>query len=335
MHRIPFLLTVLILLALPSTATSQAVPSSADDIRLLILSPFAVAPGLAMESNRMLHPGSLAANSRRSVPLAFGASAVLPGAGQLYNRQKVKAGIAIAIEAFLITTYSLTRRDGLDGEDEFRAFAHQNWSPTKYASWMNDFRDYLNEEYSTGITAPPVDIISGVDFSNPGEWSSSDQQAVQQMFNQIQAIERQAIHPETGAAFSHQVPNFAEQQYYELIGKYFQFAPGWYDYPDWKDAEGAFLAAIDPELSGPNDTKPNVSDTFYSYAKDHADAQDLLRKASRMSILFIFNHLIAGIDAAVSAKIHNDRLDTSMGMAFEPDGRAVPVLRMSLRLGSN
>ena len=38
----------------------------------------------------------------RSVPLALGMSAVLPGAGQVYNRQWVKAGILVAAEGALI-----------------------------------------------------------------------------------------------------------------------------------------------------------------------------------------------------------------------------------------
>jgi len=82
-------------------------------------------------------------------------------------------------------------------------------------------------------------------------------------------------------------------------------------------------------LTGSDGSKPNVSTTFYSYARDHADAQDLLRRASRISTLLVFNHLLAGIDAAVSAKLFNDRLarqlDTYMGLAWDSGGSAVPV----------
>jgi hypothetical protein len=127
------------------------------------------------------------------------------------------------------------------------------------------------------------------------------------------------------------LPGFGEQQYYELIGKYFQFAPGWFDYPEWKAQNGEYTLAIDPERSGEGGSKPNVSSSFYNYAEEHADAQDLLRKASRVSLLLIVNHLAAAAEAAISAKLHNDRLSTSLGLAYVPVGGPVPVAVMRYR----
>lgn len=314
--------TVLFLLTLCAVLPVEARQVTGEpgpaELRALILSP-----------SSSLQEGGPAG---RSPGIPFLASAVLPGAGQWMNGQRVKALVAISLEAAIITGYVVTRQNGLDAEDDFRAFAHDGWSPTRYASWLNDYRDYLNGEFSASITAPPVQVVQGIDFSQPSGWSAADRAAVQQMFNQITAIERQAFHPETGAAFSHQLPDFGHQQYYELIGKYFQFAPGWEDYPAWRGADDTFLASIDPELTGANGSKPNVSDTFYAYARDHADAQDLLRKASEISLLLVFNHLIAGIDAAVSAKLKNDRVSTNMGLAFDPHGSPQPVVGIRFRL---
>lgn len=267
---------------------------------------------------------------------AFAMSAVLPGAGQAWNRQWVKAAVAVALETALVTGYVVTRRRGLDAEDEFRAFAHQDWSPARYASWINDYRVYLQEEIGTNITAPPVQIVESVDYTDPGGWSAADRAAVNNMFDQIRAIERQSVHPETGAAFSHQIPDFADQQYYELIGKYFQFAPGWFDYPDWISMDGMFTPAIDPEVSGPGGSKVYVSDTFYEYARDHADAQDVLRTASRISVFFIVNHLAAGIDAAVTARMRRNQASATtvspvLEMVMAPDGVPAPKAGLSLR----
>ena len=266
----------------------------------------------------------------RSIPLAFGLSAVLPGAGQVYNKQYVKAGLALAIEAAAITGYAVLRSRGLDAETAFQAQAHQSWSPAKYATWLNDYADYLNSERGGNVTAPDVSIPGNVDFQHPEAWTAADQASVSSMFSQIRAIERQVFHPETGAAFSHQIPDFSAQQYYELIGKYFQFAPGWEDYSSWRDAEGQFTAAIDPELTGSGGSKPNVSTSFYAYAKDHAHAQDTLREASRISLLFIFNHVIAAIDAGVSSKLHNDRIQSNLGLAY--DGTGSPATVVSIRV---
>lgn len=281
------------------------------------------------------------ASLRRASPIrhpaaAFALSAAVPGAGQAWNGQWIKAAVAIAVETALVTGYVVTRRRGLDAEDEFRAFAHEDWSPAQYAEWINDYRMYLQEEVGTSITAPPVEIVETIDFSTPSSWTRAERNAVDEMFNQIRAIERQSIHPETGAAFSHQIPDFGDQQYYELIGKYFQFAPGWFDYPDWVTGDGMFTAAIDPEVSGPGGTKLYVSDTFYEYARDHADAQDLLRTASRISIFFIVNHLVAGIDAAVTARIRQNRASAAtvspvLDLAWSPDGRPAPRAGVVMR----
>ena len=298
---------------------SYGQPQTAAALRSMILTP-----------DRTFASTGYREGDERNVALAFGASALLPGAGQWLNGQKIKAVVAIGLEAAIITGYVVTRSRGLDGEDAFRSFAHQRWNPAQYANWLNDYREYLNDEYAAAISAAPVNVVSGIDLMQPDGWSAAERDRVFEMFDQIQAIERQAFHPETGAAFSHQLPDFGDQQYYELIGKYFQFAPGWDDYPAWRSEDDSFLAAIDPELTGAGGSKPNVSETFYSYARDHADAQDLLRKASRISTLLVFNHIIAGIDAAVSAKLFNDRrasrLDTHMGLAWDPDGAAVPVV---------
>jgi hypothetical protein len=262
---------------------------------------------------------------RRSIPLAFGLSAMIPGAGQAYNRQWKKALVAIGTEAAVMTIWSVTRSRGLTAEDNFRAFANAQWDAGRYATWLNDYVSFLEADFGLSVTAPPANIPSGVDFSEPGSWSSQQVAAVATFFDEIRALERQVFHPETGATFSHQLPGFGEQQYYELIGKYFQFAPGWADYPDWIDGSGAFTAAIDPERTGEGGSKPNVSPTFFDYAKDHAAAQDLLRTASRLSTLFIVNHLVAAIDAAVTAKMRNDRIDTGLGLTYGADGRPTPV----------
>jgi hypothetical protein len=298
-----------------------------------LVAPMALRSALLNTNYPLVAPDLFGARSEkvRSVPLAFGMSAILPGSGQAYNRQYVKAGVAILIEAAAITTYSILRKNGHDAEHDFQDWAHRSWSPVKYASWLNDYSVYLNEERGGSVTAPPVQAPSGVDFTNPDGWSAQDQAAVNAMFEQIRTIERQVFHPETGAVFSHQIPDFDAQQYYELIGKYFQFAPGWEDYAEWKSSEGAFTAAIDPEMTGEGGSKPNVSTTFYSYARDHADAQDTLREASRISLIFIFNHLIAAVDAAVSSKLHNDRLDTSLGLTYTGTGQAAPVASLRFK----
>ena len=213
---------------------------------------------------------------QRSIPLAFGLSAILPGAGQAYNRQWVKAAVLIAVEAALITGYSTWRSQGLDGERDFQAFAHAEWDPAQYGAWLNDYKAFQIDSGLKNISAPDAVIPTGIDFTRPDSWSANERRAVDEFFSQIRAIERQSVDADTRATFSHVLPFHGEQQYYELVGKYFQFAPGWVDYPDWRNPDGTFNAAINPEEADANDDKVHVSDTFYRYADDHAEANEAL-----------------------------------------------------------
>lgn len=317
LYRLCIVLWLLLpaLLRVPSAGASDSTRTAASEVRTLLLhgSPFA-------------HPGATPAARSRSIPLAFFFSAVAPGAGQAYNRTWIKAAASLALEALVITTYIQSNNDGLDAEDAYKAYAHAHWSPRRYAEWVQDYADWLPN------AAPATfEIPADIDWSHPETWAYSDVQRVRAFFNDIRAVEARIYHPETGAAFSHKLPYFGEQQYYELIGKYFQFAPGWEDYPNWKTADGSYIdAVIDPERTGPGGSKPNVQGRFRDYARDHAHANDLLRRASRVSALIIVNHLVSAVDAAVTAKLHNDRLRTNVGLNVGPHGRVEPVLSVGL-----
>ena len=279
-------------------------------------------------------PGVFGAS--RSTPLAFGLSALVPGLGQAYNRQWVKAAVALGIEVALVVGYSTWRSRGIDGRDAYQAYAHTYWSPVRYADWLNEYTTWLEAEHNASIDASAVlitEMVRGIDFSSPDTWGADEKVAVRRLIDQIQDVEENVFHPETGAAFSHKLPFFGEQQYYELIGKYFQFAPGWSDYQffideeghaTWMDEDGNFIRAIDPETTGPNGTKPHVSARFYDYAEDHGTANDYLRRASRVSVFFVANHFLAAVDAAVFSKLHNDRLEARLTVSHSAFGKPEP-----------
>ncbi len=281
-------------------------------------------------------------NGQRSVPLAFGLSAVAPGLGQAYNRQWIKAAVAVAAEALLIVGYTTWHGRGVDGRDAYQAYAQAYWSPVRYAQWLNEYKVFLETEFGTPISGAFITLtpdLQGVDFSNAESWTSAQRSAVRSLFDQIRALETNVYHPETGASFSHKLPYFGEQQYYELVGKYFQFAPGWADYrffvdengnATWIDEDGNFIASIDPEMTGPGGTKPNVSARFFEYAQDHGQANDYLRRASRLSVLFIANHFLAAVDAALFARLHNNRLKASLAVGYDALGELQPVATLTV-----
>lgn len=271
------------------------------------------------------------AGKPRSVGAAFGMSAVVPGLGQAYNRHWGKAITAFVLEAAIITSSVVWRNQGNNLEVDYQAYAHDFWSPPKYANWLNDYSSYIVENFAADVTAPQINVPAQINFNNPEAWSDAEWNAVHFFFDQIQTMERQMFHVETLAAFSHTLPDFSEQQYYELVGKYYQFAPGWEDYPAWI-IDGAYTAAIDPSMTGPNNTRPNVSDRFFQYAKDHAHANDVLRRASRVTVLLLATHFVSAIEAAVSAKLHNDRLTPSMEIGTTGDGSVRPMASLRIKL---
>ena len=65
-------------------------------------------------------------------------SAVIPGAGQIYNEDYWIAGIFIALEAALITTVVIYDKKGDDQTAKFETYADMNWSVVDYAKWLNE-----------------------------------------------------------------------------------------------------------------------------------------------------------------------------------------------------
>ncbi len=271
-------------------------------------------------------------NKKRSVGAAFAMSALVPGLGQAYNKQWGKAVIGFALEAAIITGAIVWNNQGNGLETDYQQYAHAFWDPAKYATWLNDYSNYIQVNFDASVTSPAVVVPNQIDFKNPDTWSDMEWDVVLDFFSQIQAVEREMFHLETLAAFSHTLPDFSEQQYYELVGKYYQFAPGWEDYPAWRSENGEYTLAIDPNKSGPDDSKPNVPARFFQYADDHAHANDVLRRASRVTTLLLVTHFVGAIEAAVSAKLHNDRITPSLEIGRNERGnpRAIASLRIKL-----
>lgn len=246
-------------------------------------------------------------SEQRSVLLALGLSAVVPGGGQVYNEHWIKAGVGMALEVLFWTGYLRWKQQGNDKRAAYRSYAHEHYDPVRYAEWLNGYAGY------EGDPIPTSEVDGAVDMSNPDSWSSEEERLVRQLFDDIQAAERQSHFVEPpNAAFSHELPHFGEQQYYELIGKYYQYAPGWNDC-------GAECTIYDP------------SDRFFAYAELHGTANTLLRRASRVTALIIVNHSLAALDAAITAQLHNNSLESEMTIRPGPDGRLRPHVTMAFQ----
>ncbi len=108
------------------------------------------------------------------------------------------------------------------------------------------------------------------------------------------------------------------QQYYEMIGKYAEFVVGW---------EGARNDLIYEELMEYRRNKVPIAD---DYMDMRAESNDLYGLARTGTTIAMINHLLSAIDAAWSAKLHNNRLlKTSLRMEQKHYvNNIVPVLSL-------
>ncbi len=75
--------------------------------------------------------GSIYGHSTKSPAKAFLLSLAVPGAGEYYNGQKIKAGTFLAVDALLWTGYFIYHKKGSDKENEYQTFANENYT------WQN------------------------------------------------------------------------------------------------------------------------------------------------------------------------------------------------------
>lgn len=197
--------------------------------------------------------------NKKSPFLAAALSLVLPGAGEVYTEHYLKAGIFLVIEAAAITTGIIYDNKGNDQTNVFQNYADENWSVLRYAQWLITYKN-----------APPEIIKS----NNPNipDWEEVDWALLNQY--------------ETG---SHNLPQHGEQQYYEMIGKYHQYASGWDDFS-----------------GGANENI--ISSNFTHYAGLRGKANDYYNVAAKAVIVIYINHVLSAVDAAFSAKWFNDDL---------------------------
>ncbi|UCC44064.1 MAG: hypothetical protein JSU65_13285 [Candidatus Zixiibacteriota bacterium] len=100
---------------------------------------------------------------------------------------------------------------------------------------------------------------------------------------------------------SHHLPDTRTQQYYEMIGKYDQFAWGWDD--AYMDSAGQrvyepWVAITHPSLAPQSDRRD-------LYEKMRYDANSKLRNADKMIMVSLANHLISALEAYFVTKANN------------------------------
>jgi hypothetical protein len=72
----------------------------------------------------------------KSTKKAFIYSLFVPGVGEYYAESKVKSAVFLGLEAAFWIEYFHYHNEGQDKENEYKAYADQNWSEQDYLDWL-------------------------------------------------------------------------------------------------------------------------------------------------------------------------------------------------------
>jgi hypothetical protein len=90
----------------------------------------------------------------KSPAKAFMLSLVVPGAGEYYNGQKIKAVSFLAADALFWTGYFIYHKKGVDKENDYKAFADLHYDPDVFLQWWDTVPEDDQNAYSHRL---PVD----------------------------------------------------------------------------------------------------------------------------------------------------------------------------------
>jgi hypothetical protein len=222
----------------------------------------------------------------------------VPGAGELYTKSYFKAAFFFAAEAASwIVAYSYNKK-GDRQTDLFKAYANEHWSALRYALWTYNYRSDLSNGHIL-----PGDTPSGVPYDPvpDGEFADCGPPFECVSWNELHRLESDIAAADFNG-YTHQLPAYGEQQYYELIGKYDQFSRG------WDDADQSAPTGI-PIHSN--------SKRFYEYAQMRADANNFYDVAGTFVSVAVVNHIVSALDAFWSATRYNKVLHAEVKMRLQ------------------
>jgi hypothetical protein len=241
---------------------------------------------------------------RKSPALAGFMSLLVPGAGEVYTKNYIKGAVFFAAEAACWTVVAVYNKKGRDQETYYRDYANKHYSAYRYAEWLQSF---IAAHYP--------------DLSTTGLFQGTSDAGKQPPFTNVNWVVLNQLETDLGqqsAGFSHQLPFYGVQQYYELIGKYLEFMHGW-----------DFVPIDNINLPAPEDRYKYQQ--LLDYADSFNQADRYYNIASSFVDVIVANHLLSALDAIWSASKYNNTLHAEVHMNLEPSPLGViPVTRAYL-----
>lgn len=238
---------------------------------------------------------------RTNPGVAFLSSAIIPGAGQAANGKWIRAGIYFTTEVVGLIYHFDRMAKARSQERAYKRFTHENWSVLAYADWLVDYSQYHNLD--NGWQQLQAHLNGKFpDFSNTqNDWAKVNIALLRSVENQTPYYFKDRI----ASNFSHELPNYGSQQYYELISKYYQFQPGW---KDWYNTPATQNTPLYRYFWNGQD-QPN---TLFFLGRDRAqEFNDNYRVAGNILKLLVLNHVVSAFDALFTVQLKNSRIESN------------------------
>lgn len=247
-------------------------------------------------------------NSIQNKPeFAFLSSAILPGSSQALNGNWIRTGLFAAVEATAIILAVDYQNRAERKERSYEQNADQNWSVVQYAQWLTEY--HLAHNLSNPYISDLRDEVAGLTptFDTDIDWKAVD---ISVLRNAERSTRYITTDDQSANNFSHTLPAYGSQQYYELIAKYYQYQAGWRDYHDFHDQLGHtgndFLQRYFFDRSG-----SYASPLFWQFAEDADRFNDLYRTGRTFQMLLIVNHVASAFDALFSVQLKQNRIEAT------------------------
>ncbi|MFD2532002.1 hypothetical protein [Gracilimonas halophila] len=250
---------------------------------------------------------SLLTSSRENPGIAFAASALIPGAGQAANGKWVRAGVYFATEVVGLIYHLDRNAKAREQEKAYEQFTHNNWSVVAYAEWLVNYSQLhsLDNDWQS---------LEAEILGDDPNWENTREDWNQVPISTLRNVEDQTpfiFQDRIGSNFSHELPDYGSQQYYELISKYYQYQPGWRDwYTEITSAQNQNISMYRYFWNGEDEP----FDLFYEGRNRAQEFNQNYRVAGNILKLLVVNHIVSAFDALFTVQLKKSRIETETNL---------------------
>jgi hypothetical protein len=271
-------------------------------------------PWIAVQPETLSHKDSLEMFETRSALKAGMFSLLVPGTGQIYNGgtgNYIKAAGFLAVEAAAIAVNIIWNNKGNKQTTFFQNYADAHYSVARYAQWIQNNLPQIEQYIMSQGFSPNVDVANFYASSKELWLNGTGPDPNQPPWTQVNWYALNKVESALGGFFSHNLPPYGTQQYYELIGKYPQFREGW----NPNAANDAYNPNVDL-YTYLRDSLEVSTDSYYMGQRGLAN--NLYAVAGTAIGVVIANHFLSALEAAIWAHGHNKWIETRVGVSPVP-----------------